>query len=111
MIISLYAECNARDDFNLYIVDDIELVKDDLNKNYLIRDNDTFIICMQYYKTSKNKQQIFIKLSSELNILLVNYIKTNKIENRLFPTKNGINSPFISAMNKKINVTGSINTI
>ena len=29
----------------------------------------------------------------------------------LFPTKNGINSPFISAMNKKIDVKGSINTI
>ena len=51
------------------------------------------------------------QLSTELNILLVNYIKLNKIEDRLFKTKNGINSPFISAMNKKIGVKGSINTI
>ena len=56
-------------------------------------------------------KSIFIQLSTELNILLTNYIKTNKIDDRLFPTKNGINSPFISAMNKKIDVTGSINTI
>ena len=111
LIISLYGECNARDDFDLYIVNDIELIKEDLTKNYLIRENNLFIICMQHYKTSKNKQPIFIKLSIELNNLLVNYIKTNKIDDRLFPTKNGINSPFVSAMNKKIDVKGSINTI
>ena len=111
LVISLYAECNARDDFDLYIVNDIELIKEDLTKNYLIRENNLFIICMQHYKTSKNKQPIFIKLSIELNNLLVNYIKTNKIDDRLFPTKNGINSPFVSAMNKKIDVKGSINTI
>ena len=111
LMISLYGECNARDDFDLYIVDDIELVNEDLTKNYLMRKNDLFTICMQNYKTSKNKKPIFIELSTELNNLLVNYIKTNKIEYRLFPTKNGINSPFISAMNKKIDVKGSINTI
>ena len=97
--------------FRLYIIDDIESVKDDITKNYLVRENNFFTICMQHYKTSKNKQPIFIKLSTELNILLVNYIKLNKIDDRLFPTKNGINSPFISAMNKKIDVKGSINTI
>ena len=110
-MISLYGECNARDDFDLYIVDDIELVTEDITKNYLIRKNDLFTICMQHYKTSKNKKPVFIKLSTELNILLVNYIKLNKIDDRLFPTKNGINSSFISAMNKKIDVIGSINTI
>ena len=111
LLISLYGECNARDDFDLYIVDDIELVNEDLTKNYLVRKNDLFNICMQNYKTSKNKKPVFIELSTELNILLTNYIKTNKIDDRLFPTKNGINSPFISAMNKKIDVKGSINTI
>ena len=111
LMISLYGECNARDDFDLYIVDDIELVTEDITKNYLIRKNDLFTICMQHYKTSKNKKPVFIKLSTELNILLVNYIKLNKIDDRLFPTKNGINSSFISAMNKKIDVIGSINTI
>ena len=111
LIISLYGECNARDDFNLFIIDDIELVKDDITKNYLVRKDDLFTICMQHYKTSKNKQPIFINLSTELNILLTNYIKTNNIYDRLFPTKTGINSPFISAMNKKIDVSGSINMI
>ena len=111
LMISLYGECNARDDFDLYIIDDIESVKDDITKNYLVRENNFFTICMQHYKTSKNKNPIFIQLSTELNILLTTYIKLNKIEYSLFPTKNGINSPFISAMNKKIDVTGSINTI
>ena len=95
----------------MYIVYDIELVKEDLTKNYLVRENNSFTICMQHYKTSKNKQPVFIKLTNDLNSLLANYIKMNKIEDRLFPTKNGINSPFISAMNKKIHVIGSINTI
>ena len=111
LMVSLYGQCNARDDFDLVIVYDIESVKDDITKNYLVRENNLFTICMQNYKTSKNKQPIFIKLSTELNNLLVNYIKTNKIDDRLFPTKNGLNSPFISAMNKKIDVKGSINTI
>ena len=111
LMISLYGECNSRDDFDLYIVDDIELVNEDLTKNYLIRKNDLFTICMQNYKTSKNKKPVFIELTNGLNSLLTNYIKTNKIDDRLFPTKNGINSSFISAMNKKIDVKGSINTI
>ena len=52
---------------------------------------------MQSYKTSRNKKSpIFISLSMELNKLLKNYIDKNKIEDRLFPTKSGINSPFIS---------------
>ena len=44
LIISLYGECNARDDFDLYLIDDIESVKDDITKNYLVRENNLFMI-------------------------------------------------------------------
>ena len=73
--IKLYEICNARDDFDLYITSDIESVKDDKTKNYLIREDNNYLLCMQCYKTSKNKDPIFIKVTPELKILLDNYIK------------------------------------
>ena len=66
---------------------------------------------MQCYKTSKNKDPIFIKVTPELKRLLDNYIKTNKIEDRLFPSKTGKNTSYIISMNKKIDVPGGINEI
>ena len=112
LLIKLYEICNARDDFDLYITSDIESVKDDKTKNYLIREeNNNYLLCMQCYKTSKNKDPIFIKVTPELKILLDNYIKLHHLVDRLFPTKSGSNSSFISTMNKKIDVKGAINTI
>ena len=112
LLIKLYEICNARDDFDLYITSDIESVKDDKTKNYLIREeNNNYLLCMQCYKTSKNKDLIFIKVTQELNILLDNYIKLHHLVDRLFPTKSGTNSSFISSMNKKIDVKGAINMI
>ena len=43
LMIMLYSLCNARDDFDIFIVDDPEMVKRDTTKNYLIReDNNLF---------------------------------------------------------------------
>ena len=99
------------DDFDLYIVDDPEMVKHDTTKNYLIRDSGKYTLCMQSYKTSNGKNPIFIIVPEHVNKLLNSYIQKNKLENRLFPTARGINTNFIAAMHKKIDVTGSISTI
>ena len=111
LLIKIYEICLARDNFDLYITNDIETVSDDKTKNYLINEDGKYTLCMQFYKTSKNKEPIFIKVTPELKKLLDNYIKTNKIEDRLFPTKNGKNTAFVIAMHKKIDVPGGINII
>ena len=111
LLIKLYEICLARDNFDLYITNDIETISDDKTKNYLINEDGKYTLCMQSYKTSKNKEPIFIKVTPELKKLLDNYIKTNKIEDRLFPSKTGKNSGFVSDMNKKIDVPNSINMI
>ena len=111
LMIMIHKICNARDDFDLYIVNDPEMVKKDTTKNYLIRDNDKYTLCMQSYKTSNGKNPIFIIVPEQVNKLLNSYIKKHKIESRLFPTARGINTNFIAAMHKKIDVTGSISTI
>lgn len=111
-MIKLYQECLGRDDFDLYVVSDVKSSELDKSKNYLIHHDDgEYSICMQIYKTSKGKYPIIINLSCILSRLLDNYIKKYHIINRLFPSKNGKNTSFISEMNKKINVPGSINTI
>ena len=108
----MYKEATVRDDFDLFIINDEEKHKDDTTKNYLIEDDNKYTILLQSYKTSKNKKNpIKIKLSSELDNLMNQYIIRNKIENRLFPSKHGLNSSFISGMHKKVNIKGSINTI
>ena len=78
LIISLYGECNARDDFNLFIIDDIELVKDDITKNYLVRKDDLFTICMQHYKTIPNEKKAYKFNEEILTIKLVESIQRNE---------------------------------
>ena len=112
LIIQIYKECLGRDDFDLWLINDLESINKDKTKNYLIiHDDDKYEICMQSYKTSKGKDPIFIELSCEVSFLINNYIKKNNIQERLFPTKQGKNSSWISQMNKRIDVDGSINTI
>ena len=111
LMIMLHSICNARDDFDLYIVNDAEMVKEDTTKNYLIRDGGKYTLCMQSYKTSNGKKPIFIIVSEQLNKLITSYIKKHKIQDRLFPTVRGLNTPFVASMHKKIDVAGSIGMI
>ena len=70
----------------------------------MIEDKKRYTILLQAYKTSKNKKPIKIKLSSELDNLIYQYITRNKLEKRLFPSKHGLNSSFIGGMHKKIGI-------
>ena len=111
LMIKIYKEVTARDDFDLYIINDEEKHKDDITKNYLIEENKKYTILLQAYKTSKNKDPIKIKLTSELDNLIYQCITKHKIEKILFSSKHGLNSSFISTMHKKIGIKGSINMI
>ena len=112
LLVKLYETACARDDFNLYIVHDIEETKRDKLKNYLVMTNDYYVICIQNYKTSKEKEAVYIKVPDDVKILINNYINKHDIVDRLFPnSKSGLNSQFISKMNRKIGIIGSINWI
>ena len=111
LMIRIYKEVTCRDDLDLYIIRDEEKHKDDLTKNYLIENENTYTILLQAYKTSKNKNPIKIKLSTDLDKLVNQYIIKNNIKDRLFPSKHGLNFSFINTMNKKIDINGGINMI
>lgn len=106
LLISLYNVCTARDDFDLYIVSTQEETGMDTTKNYLVIKDNEYFLCIQAYKTSNKKDKIFIQLESPLVKLIDDYMKLHKIEigGRLFPTKNGSNSTFITKMSKDIGI-------
>ena len=110
-MIRIYKEVTCRDDLDLYIIKDEEKHKDDLTKNYLIDNEKNYTILLQAYKTSKNKNPIKIKLSTDLDKLVNQYIIRNNIKDRIFPSKHGLNFSFINTMNKKIGMKGGINLI
>ena len=111
LMIKIYKEVTCRDDLDLYIIRDEDEHKDDLTKNYLIDNENKYTILLQAYKTSKNKNPIKIKLSTDLDKLVNQYIIKNNIKDRLFPSKHGLNFSFINTMNKKIGIKGGINVI
>ena len=111
LLVKLYETACARDDFNLYIVHDLEETKQDKTKNYLVMTNEYYVICIQNYKTSTEKEAVYIKVNEDVKELINNYINKHDIVDRLFETKSGLHSQFIGKMNRKIGIVGSINWI
>ena len=89
LMIKLYETACARDDFNIYIVYDIEETKRDKTKNYLVMTNEYYVICIQNYKTSKEKESVYVKVPDDVKELINNYVNKHDITDRLFPTKSG----------------------
>lgn len=113
VLVSLYKEVTARDDFGKLII--IPTTKE-LNKidNFIIfpRDNRNCKIILNSYKTSAKYGIINIELSPELSKLIRAYIFKNGLEyNDYLFGKASLLSGFIGKINKSINVNGSINTI
>ena len=112
LLVKLYETACCRDDFNLFIINDLEETKRDKTKNYLIMTNEYYVICIQNYKTSKEKEAVYIKIPDDVKELINNYVNKHDITDRLFPnSKSGLNSQFISKMNRKIGIIGGINWI
>jgi hypothetical protein len=105
---SLYQQVTLRDDFILKIV---QSTKDtnDRKENYIIVPNrGNLIVIVNNYKTSEKYGEIKVKLSTTLSKLIGKFIKVEKlkINDYLFGNKNL--TQFVSKMNKKIGVSGSI---
>ena len=110
LIVKLYENCCCRDDYGkMKIVDTMEKTTLNKSQNYLVLNSTECNICIQNYKTSKNKEPIYVSLLNDTRILLENYIKNNNIKDVLFSSKRL--SPFVTKMNKTININGGINYI
>ena len=110
LLVKMYESCSCRDDYGrMKIVTTMEETTLDKNSNFLVLNELDCNICIQDYKTSKNKEAIFVSLPIETRLLIENYIKKNNLTNVLFPSKSL--SQYIKNMNKRVNIDGSINYI
>jgi hypothetical protein len=105
---SLYKEVTLRDDFILKIVTSIKETQDKKENYIIVPKRGNLNVIVNNYKTSQKYGEINVKLSTTLSKLIGNFIKVEKLKNNdyLFGNKNL--TQFVSKMNKKINVSGSI---
>ena len=90
LLVKLYESCTCRDDYGkMKIVNNMEETTLDKNSNFLVLNEVDCNICIQDYKTSKNKEAIFVSLPIETRLLIENYIKKN-IQSQFKEKYNGI---------------------
>jgi hypothetical protein len=109
LIVSLYNEIPVRDNFgSLKVIESFE--DDDGVGNFLLRSCEHIIL--NSYKTKNVYDKIVYDLSAELGVLITDYIDACEITENLFPEhiKKGL-SQYVIAMNKKIGLKISINTL
>lgn len=114
LIARLYSEVPARDNFyDLEIIPSVR--KNDKSfQNYLVLPRNKTAplkVVIQSYKTIARYGVKTITLSPELSMLIRQYIISKNLTTHLFPeNKKGLTA-YITAMNKRINVVGGINTL
>jgi hypothetical protein len=112
LISKLYDEIGGRDNFGslTLIAKEKDIEKDN---NYVVfprSDSGIYKIILQDYKTDKKYGIVKINISNNLKELIKNYIGTKNLAYGDFLFGNGKPlSDFISKMNKKIGIDGSIN--
>ena len=109
LIALLYKEVPVRDNFgSLLLIDSLD--EDDGAGNFLLRNCEKIIL--NNYKTKNVYDKVVYDLSSKLSGVLLDYIDANEIREYLFPenVKKGL-SQYVIAMNKKIGLKISINTL
>lgn len=114
LLARLYSEVVARDNFgNIEIINTVR-EKNTLTQNYMVvprSKNSPVKVIIQSYKTIRFYGIKTITLSNELSTLIRQYITLNGLTTKLFPTNTKGLSQFIGIMNRKIGVSGSINTL
>jgi hypothetical protein len=98
----------VRDDLHLKIVAN-DLYKGEDTNNYLVIKNNKMVIIIKEFKTNNKYDTIKFLLSSELMKLIQSYMnKNNKTFGDYLFTSNK-NTKWVSEMNKKMGLKGSIN--
>ena len=107
LLAMLYREIPCRDNFgSLKIIDSLD--EDDGVGNFLLRNCENVIL--NDYKTKNVYNKVVYDLSSKLSGILLDYIDACEIDSVLFPEQKPL-SAFVIAMNKKIGLKISINTL
>ena len=114
LIARLYSEVVARDNFGNIEIIDSPRQKNKLTDNYIVvpRSKTAPVkVIIQSYKTIRFYGVKTITLSTDLSNLIRQYITKNGLTKKLFPTNTKGLSSFVGTMNRKIGVSGSINTL
>jgi hypothetical protein len=109
LVALLYKEVPCRDNFgSLKLIDSLD--EDNGVGNFLLRNCENVIL--NDYKTKNVYDKVVYDLSSKLSEVLLDYIDACEIKEYLFPdnVKKGL-SQYVIAMNKKIGLKISINTL
>ena len=113
LVTQLYLQIPCRDDLYLTVVPTLAASKKDTKKNYCIvpRGNGACAVILNIYKTSAKYGELTYNLDGSLSQLIREWISKNSIAvgSTLFREKSL--SSFVSKMNKKIDIQGSINYI
>lgn len=117
LIVSLYDEITARDDFGQLKLLPMNMSKETFKgENVLFYGKKKFRIQMNKFKTYKEDKQVKIELSEGLSKLMREYIKTHDLKegDNLFREPKNKLGEFLKKMNKALNVNdkgGSVNYI
>ena len=110
LVVSLYFEVPARDNFYLYIIER-EAQSTNMKRNYLVNPHTgNCVVILNVYKTVNLYETYRRQLSIGLSKMIRGYMVAKKLtyDNHLFPGK--LNK-FITAMNLKVGVAGGVNLI
>lgn len=115
LITNIYMQCPCRDNLHLIIVPTVEEANKDKDKNYIVVPRlarGKTVLCkiiLNQYKTSNKYGMLTYDLDQPVSSLVRKWIENNKLVmgSPLFTQKKL--SEFVSKMNKKIGVEGSIN--
>lgn len=111
IIIELYRELKLRDDLSqLIIVNTSRSIKSDTN-NYIIVLKKKVSVVINEFKTSSSYDAIKKDLSTELSKRVIEYIKTKNLNKGDFLFSQKRLSPVISEINKRLGLSGGINTL
>jgi hypothetical protein len=108
LISKLYKDVPVRDDLHLKIVEN-DLYEEEDTNNYLVIKNNKMVIIIKEFKTNNKYDTIKFLLSNDLMKLIQSYMnKNNKTFGDYLFTSNK-NTKWVSEMNKKMGLKGSIN--
>ena len=111
LVTQLYLQIPCRDDLYLTVVPTLAASKKDTKKNYCIvpRGNGACKVILNVYKTSAKYGDLTYDLDMKLSELIREWIAKHEIATGAPLWKDISLSSFVSKMNKKIGIQGSIN--
>ena len=111
LVTQLYLQVPCRDNLSLTVVPTVASSKKDLTKNYVVvpRGNGSCKVILNVYKTSSKYGDLTYDLDGNVSQLIREWIVKHEIATGAPLWKDKTLSSFVSKMNKKVGIQGSIN--